>query len=38
MPNYTWHHHQDLGRMQLVQTKFHGKTGHLGGDKMSQGR
>lgn len=30
-PNgYTWHH-QDLGRMQLVKTDIHQKTGHTGG-------
>jgi hypothetical protein len=28
---YTWHHHQDIGRMQLVETKVHQATGHTGG-------
>jgi len=28
---YTWHHHQTTGRMQLVETKIHSKTGHTGG-------
>jgi RHS repeat-associated protein len=28
---YTWHHHQDRGRMQLVETDAHAKTGHTGG-------
>jgi hypothetical protein len=28
---YTWHHHQDYGRMQLVETTVHAKTGHAGG-------
>jgi len=28
---YTWHHHQDYGRMQLVKTSIHSKTGHTGG-------
>jgi hypothetical protein len=28
---YTWHHHQDYGRMQLVEKKIHSKTGHTGG-------
>lgn len=28
---YTWHHHQDLGRMQLVKRDIHDKTGHTGG-------
>jgi RHS repeat-associated protein len=28
---YTWHHHQDRGRMQLVETDVHVKTGHTGG-------
>ncbi|HDS7112720.1 TPA: HNH endonuclease [Klebsiella aerogenes] len=38
IPNHTWHHHQDLGRIQLVPTETHGPTGHIGGDKMSRGR
>ncbi|PFX11140.1 hypothetical protein AWC38_SpisGene25349 [Stylophora pistillata] len=28
---YTWHHHQDLGRMQLIEEKIHQKTAHVGG-------
>jgi len=28
---YTWHHHQEIGRMQLVKSKIHRKTGHTGG-------
>ena len=28
---YTWHHHQDTGRMQLVESDIHGDTGHTGG-------
>lgn len=28
---YTWHHHQDTGRMQLVDAFLHEKTGHTGG-------
>jgi len=28
---YTWHHHQDRGLMQLVDTEVHAKTGHNGG-------
>ncbi|MEV6068393.1 HNH endonuclease [Nocardia sp. NPDC052001] len=35
---FTWHHHQDVGRMQLVPTKYHGKSGHIGGEGMSHGR
>jgi hypothetical protein len=31
---YTWHHHQDSGRMQLVPSKIHKDTGHLGGDDL----
>ncbi|HHQ6575620.1 TPA: HNH endonuclease [Serratia fonticola] len=38
IPDFTWHHHQELGRMQLVPTKIHGKSGHIGGDKMNKGR
>ncbi len=31
--NYTWHHHQDVGRMQLVRTNEHDalRGGHTGG-------
>ncbi|WP_026930075.1 HNH endonuclease [Glycomyces tenuis] len=28
---YTWHHHQDKGLMQLIETGVHRKTGHTGG-------
>jgi A nuclease of the HNH/ENDO VII superfamily with conserved WHH len=28
---YTWHHHEDTGRMQLVDTKIHKTTAHTGG-------
>jgi hypothetical protein len=28
---YTWHHHQEKGRMQLVNSEIHSKTGHTGG-------
>lgn len=35
---YSWHHHQDLGRMQLVRRELHAKTGHVGGEAMHQGR
>ncbi|MDX2248301.1 MAG: HNH endonuclease [Bacteroidia bacterium] len=28
---YTWHHHHDYGRMQLVEDEVHSKTGHTGG-------
>ncbi|MBA4601548.1 HNH endonuclease [Thermoactinomyces mirandus] len=28
---YTWHHHQDEGKMQLVKTRVHGNTRHTGG-------
>lgn len=31
-PNgYTWHHHQDSGVLQLVNTKIHSETPHVGG-------
>jgi hypothetical protein len=29
--NCTWHHHQDLGRMQLVKTAIHERCSHDGG-------
>jgi intein/homing endonuclease len=28
---YTWHHHQDSGLMQLVDSRVHAQTGHTGG-------
>jgi filamentous hemagglutinin len=34
---YTWHHHQDSGRMQLVPELIHKKTGHAGGEAMGGG-
>ena len=30
-PGYTWHHHQDSGRMQLVPFGVHNSTSHNGG-------
>lgn len=38
IPDYTWHHHQDNGRIQLIPTKIHGKVGHVGGEAMSKGQ
>ncbi len=35
---YTWHHHEEPGRMQLVDALVHMKTGHTGGREIwSQG-
>ncbi|WP_305729660.1 HNH endonuclease [Pseudomonas sp. PDM24] len=31
---YTWHQHQDNGRMQLIPEMVHKKTGHIGGEAM----
>jgi hypothetical protein len=31
---YTWHHHQEPGRMQLVDSSVHLKTGHTGGKEI----
>ncbi|WP_436006733.1 HNH endonuclease [Knoellia sp. LjRoot47] len=28
---YTWHHHQDVGLMQLINRDVHRATGHTGG-------
>ena len=28
---YTWHHHQDTGRLQLVLRRIHSKVNHIGG-------
>jgi hypothetical protein len=30
IPDYTWHHHQETGRIQLVPTEIHGQAGHIG--------
>ncbi|MCP4326680.1 MAG: hypothetical protein GY951_08610 [Psychromonas sp.] len=27
----TWHHHQDTGKMQLVNESLHARFGHIGG-------
>jgi hypothetical protein len=32
--DYTWHHHQEVGRMQLIQRQIHKDAGHVGGDKL----
>lgn len=34
IPGYTWHHHQEMGRMQLVQEKVHNELKHIGGDNL----
>lgn len=31
---YTWHHHQDTGRMQLVSRDLHNWIKHLGGNAL----
>jgi hypothetical protein len=31
IPGYTWHHHQDPGRMQLIPKELHKGSGHVGG-------
>lgn len=31
---WTWHHHEDRGRMQLVPEDIHGDIGHVGGNKL----
>jgi hypothetical protein len=37
IPRLTWHHHQDSGRMQLVDRDIHNRTGHVGGEAISGG-
>ena len=37
IPGYTWHHHQDRGRMQLLLEDKH-KVGHIGGDAINKGK
>ena len=36
IPGYTWHHHQDYGRMQLVPAVIHSAVGHIGGNSISK--
>lgn len=36
--DFTWHHHQEFGRMELIPTWVHRKTGHTGGYSLSQDR
>ena len=31
---YTWHHHQDVGRMQLLPEELNKKFGHVGGNDL----
>lgn len=31
---FTWHHHQETGAMQLIDTEIHDKTGHTGGKSV----
>ncbi|MEM4725110.1 MAG: HNH endonuclease, partial [Candidatus Hadarchaeum sp.] len=38
IPGYTWHHHQDTGRMQLVPRDVHQATGHSGWESMHKGQ
>ena len=38
IPDFTWHHHQDPGRIQLVPDKVHKDTGHIGGNAISGGK
>ncbi len=33
-PNYTWHHHQETGRMQLVEFTLHNQASHTGGNSF----
>jgi hypothetical protein len=38
IPGFIWHHHQDLGRMQLVPDKVHKRTLHIGSEGMKGGK
>ncbi|MEM9804844.1 MAG: HNH endonuclease, partial [Cyanobacteria bacterium P01_D01_bin.56] len=35
---FTWHHHQDGGRLQLIDRDIHDKTSHIGGTAIQGGR
>jgi filamentous hemagglutinin len=37
IPGYTWHHHQDTGRMQLVPEAIHSAVRHTGWESISSG-
>jgi YD repeat-containing protein len=37
IPGFTWHHHQDYLKMQLLPTDLHGALSHAGGIRMWQG-
>lgn len=37
IPGFTWHH-QDTGRMQLVNEDVHNETGHIGGTGIGRGK
>jgi filamentous hemagglutinin len=42
IPDYTWHHHEDVGRMQLIPEVLHKESAHIGGmglwyQKFSEG-
>lgn len=36
IPGFTWHHHQESGRMQLVNENIHQGTGHIGGGAIGR--
>jgi hypothetical protein len=38
IPGFRWHHHQDLGRLQLVPELIHTRTSHLGGMGLRKGQ
>ena len=35
IPEYTWHHHEDVGRMQLVPRELHRLVKHVGGSSVN---
>ena len=37
LKNYTWHHNENVGKMQLVSREIHRNTGHTGGRKIWSG-
>jgi hypothetical protein len=34
LTDFTWHHHQELGRMELIPDWIHEKARHTGGDTL----
>ncbi|BFU60555.1 hypothetical protein HEMROJRC1_08080 [Rodentibacter sp. JRC1] len=38
IPGFTWHHNQDTGKMQLIDSDIHKNTGHIGWEGIKDGK